>query len=770
MSNKLKIISVPTDSHGETNMVFVNDHAPVRGDYIRVGGQYVYRIMRDAVVPPDSLCLNFIQRQICHVTTAGDTVDVAASTQGLPSADSVCIMLKLEISHFAKSKTGGTIDYAMFVDFVKSQFDNQFVTAGQQIYVHTQAMKLVVTVLEPEFVKATDGLPRPAAAGGAPQSPAAASTAYGLITRATTVRLASSERSMLQLVNIPERQQDLDRGQVVKDFDLEKLGIGGLRKEFGEVFRRAFASRIFPQSIVKKLGVKHTKGILLYGPPGTGKTLIARKIGEILNCAPPKIVNGPEVFTKWVGGAEENIRKLFADAEAEQAAKGDMSQLHLIIFDEFDAICKTRGSTSDNTGVQDNVVNQLLSKIDGVNSLNNVLLIGMTNRKDRIDDAVLRPGRFEVHVEIGLPDEKGRQEILRIHTHGMRDVGVLSNDVDLAEIAYRTKNFSGAELEGLVRAAQSHAFSRHIDFENPTKVENEENIFIGMHDFLEALRDVKPAFGTATDECKSVQRHGIIDYGETWQQLRRRVTEMVKQLQSSKLSVMSLLIHGEVGTGKSSLAGFTALASEFPYVKFISAASMVGYSELHKCNMLRKVFEDSYKSPLSVVVLDDIERLIELSQGGGRFSNTLLQTLLVLTKAQPPEGKKLLVIGTTSLRSVLETLEVTRCFSAEIEAPLVLPSALPLVSRGLGAYWHSRHEEEMAEKVLPKEGVPITKLIYMIEMATGAGDADEQKAADTAAAAAKAAGAATAHDAPAAQRTVTFERFSEAALQLGFTN
>ena len=134
--------------------------------------------------------------------------------------------------------------------------------------------------------------------------------------------------------------------------------------------------------------------MLLYGPPGCGKTLIARQIGKALNSHPPKIVNGPEILDKYVGGSEEKIRALFADAEKEQGAQGDASQLHIIILDEMDAICKKRGSGSaGGTGVGDSVVNQLLSKIDGVDALNNILLIGMTNRKDMIDDALLRPGR-----------------------------------------------------------------------------------------------------------------------------------------------------------------------------------------------------------------------------------------------------------------------------------------------------------------------------------------------------------------------------------------
>ena len=197
--------------------------------------------------------------------------------------------------------------------------------------------------------------------------------------------------------------------------------------------------------------------MILYGPPGTGKTLIARKIAMVLNGKEPKIVNGPEIFDKYVGGSEENIRKLFIDAELEQKEKGDESDLHVIIMDEIDAVCRKRGSTSSGTGVNEAVVNQLLSKIDGVDSLHNILIIGMTNRLDMIDDALLRPGRFEIHMEIGLPDEKGREQIFMIHTKELRENKLLSDDFDIKLLAANTKNYTGAEIEAVCRSAKSFA-------------------------------------------------------------------------------------------------------------------------------------------------------------------------------------------------------------------------------------------------------------------------------------------------------------------------
>ncbi len=154
------------------------------------------------------------------------------------------------------------------------------------------------------------------------------------------------------------------------EFNFKELGIGGLDKQFEVIFRRAFASRAIPNKICKDLGINHVRGILLYGVPGCGKTLIARQIGKILNCEEPKIVNGPSLLSKFHGESEENVRKLFEDAIADTYN----SKLHLIICDEFDALARKRGSggTSD---LNDKIVNQFLTMIDGPQSLNNILLI-----------------------------------------------------------------------------------------------------------------------------------------------------------------------------------------------------------------------------------------------------------------------------------------------------------------------------------------------------------------------------------------------------------
>jgi len=205
--------------------------------------------------------------------------------------------------------------------------------------------------------------------------------------------------------------------------------------------------------------------------------------------------------------------------------------LHIIILDEMDAICKSRGTVSDGTGVSDSVVNQLLSKIDGVDSLNNILLIGMTNRKDMIDDALLRPGRLEVHVEIGLPDTKGRSQILNIHTKNMRESNRITPEViqRMDEIAENTKNFSGAELEGLVKAATSYALTRCVDVNDLSKVPDATNLILKYEDFQTALNDVEPKFGVKSQELKTFYRNGFVPYGEKFDSLMSTMERLVEQ-------------------------------------------------------------------------------------------------------------------------------------------------------------------------------------------------------------------------------------------------
>merc|ERR1719309_1863402 len=390
-----------------------------------------------------------------------------------------------------------------------SKFANMGLSVGQQLVFGYNAPKFLSATVT--AIEATDL--RQVKEGKVVQY----SRSSGVLIPNSAVVFNKAEGSHLKLTG--KRKGKMERQAIINpDWDFTKMGVGGLDEEFNAIFRRAFASRVFPPEIMEQLGCSHVKGILLHGPPGTGKTLMARQIGQMLNAKEPKIVNGPEILDKYVGESEANIRKLFEEAEDDEVKLGVNSGLHIIIFDEIDAICKKRGSVAGNTGVNDTVVNQLLSKIDGVDQLNNILVIGMTNRPDMIDEALTRPGRLEVSVEIGLPKEDGRIQILNIHTRTMTAHKKMAGDVDLIELATLTKNFSGAEIEGLVRAAQSCALNRLVKADSKVAVDIDaaEKLLVSRADFMHALEhDVKPALGVAHELLDGLFNRGIINWSDS---------------------------------------------------------------------------------------------------------------------------------------------------------------------------------------------------------------------------------------------------------------
>lgn len=221
--------------------------------------------------------------------------------------------------------------------------------------------------------------------------------------------------------------------------------------------------------------IKTPKGILLHGPPGTGKTLIAKALAKMTDSNFISI-KGPELLSKWVGESEKGVREIFR--KARQAAPC------IIFLDEVDALVPRRGSSGSDSRVTENVVSQILTEIDGIEELHNVLVVGATNRPDIVDEALLRPGRFDRIVEVPYPTSEGRKQILEIHTKRKP----LADDVDTSKLVDLTDGFSGAELEAVANMAAVTALKRYVD----GKYENYSEIKITQADLVESANNVKP--------------------------------------------------------------------------------------------------------------------------------------------------------------------------------------------------------------------------------------------------------------------------------------
>jgi vesicle-fusing ATPase len=203
---------------------------------------------------------------------------------------------------------------SMRISTNKETFQNQIFAPGQKLAMDYRSFQMKIVVTSIECVDLTIfEKNRDSSSGMASNSQAL----RGILTPETTITFFKAADSNISIKASAKRPPP--NAIIQPNFKFEDMGIGGLDLEFGAIFRRAFASRIFPAGLVEKLGIQHVRGILLYGPPGTGKTLMARQIGKMLNAKEPKIVNGPEILNKFVGQSEENIRKLFADAEKEVA-------------------------------------------------------------------------------------------------------------------------------------------------------------------------------------------------------------------------------------------------------------------------------------------------------------------------------------------------------------------------------------------------------------------------------------------------------------------
>jgi len=254
--------------------------------------------------------------------------------------------------------------------------------------------------------------------------------------------------------------------------------IGGL----AEVKQQLIESVEWPLTyarLFEHMDAKPPRGILLYGPPGTGKTMLAKAVATESQ-ANFISIKGPEFLSKWVGESEKAVRETFR--KARQAAPS------VVFLDEIDSIAPSRGGMSSDSHVTERVISQILTELDGLESLNDVMVIAATNRPDIIDAALLRPGRFDRLIEISLPDEEARREILKIHTSKKP----LADDVDIEDMAKRTDKFSGADLGAVVNEAVMLAIREYV-LSGQCKADEEICEYkVSKKHFEEALKKVTP--------------------------------------------------------------------------------------------------------------------------------------------------------------------------------------------------------------------------------------------------------------------------------------
>ncbi|MFC5279259.1 CDC48 family AAA ATPase [Halorubrum rubrum] len=423
--------------------------------------------------------------------------------------------------------------------------------------------------------------------------------------------------------------------------------IGGLQSEIQRVREMVELPMKHPQ-IFSKLGIEPPQGVLLHGPPGTGKTLLAKAVANETSASFFSIA-GPEIISKYYGESEQQLREIFEDAKEESPS--------IVFIDELDSIAPKR---EDVTGeVERRVVAQLLTMMDGLETRGQVVVIGATNRVDSVDPALRRPGRFDREIEIGVPDEIGRKEILQIHTRGMP----LSDDVSLDHLADETHGFVGADVESLTKEAAMKALRRYlpeIDLDEeevpPSLI---DRMIVKRDDFAGALTEVEPsAMREVLVELPKVSWEDVGGLTDAKQQVQESVewplTTPEKFERMGVEAPKGVLLYGPPGTGKTLMA--KAVANE-TNANFISVrgpqllSKWVGESE----KAIRQTFRKARQVSPTVIFFDELDSLAP-SRGqemGNNVSERVVNQLLTELDGLEEMGD-VMVIGATNRPDMID--------------------------------------------------------------------------------------------------------------------
>lgn len=468
----------------------------------------------------------------------------------------------------------------------------------------------------------------------------------------TQIRLSVASTSPKGIVHIDENTEVELRAEFEEPRDgrasVNYDDVGGIDDTIQALREMVELPLRYPE-LFTRLGVDPPKGVLLHGPPGTGKTRLAQAVASESD-AEFFVINGPEIMGSGYGESEKKLREVFEAATKAAPA--------IIFIDEIDSIAPKRDRVPGEA--EKRLVAQLLTLMDGLNSRANLVVIAATNRPDAIDEALRRPGRFDREIIIGVPDEKGRREILAIHTRGMP----LGDKVNLGELAKTTHGFVGADIAALAREAAIDAVRRimpKLDLDERTVPQEVlDELCVTREDFLSALKRVQPS--AMREVMVQVPNVGWSDIGgvdDAIDNLKEGIELPLKNPEAfERLGIRAakgFLLYGPPGTGKTLLAKAVAKEAEANFISMKSSdllSKWYGESE----QQIAKMFQRARSVAPCVIFIDEIDSLVPARGSGqsepavtGRVVNTILAEMDGLEELQ-----SVIVIGATNRPTLVD--------------------------------------------------------------------------------------------------------------------
>jgi transitional endoplasmic reticulum ATPase len=425
--------------------------------------------------------------------------------------------------------------------------------------------------------------------------------------------------------------------------------IGGIKNEVQKV-REMIELPLRHPELFDKIGIEAPKGVLLHGPPGTGKTLLAKAVANETN-ANFYSIGGPEIMSKFYGESEEKLREIFNQAQENAPS--------IIFIDEIDSIAPKREEVSGD--VEKRIVSQLLTLMDGLKTRGKVVIIAATNRPNAIDPALRRPGRFDREIEIGIPDEEGRYDILQIHTRGMP----LEQDINLKSYAKVTHGFVGADLEMVAKEAAMRSLRRIISEINLKETKVPVNVLnkikVTNQDFDDALKDVHPsAMREVLVQKPNIDWKDVGGLNNVKEELKEAIEWPLKHADLfNKADIKppkGILLYGSPGTGKTLLAKAVASTSESNFISIKGPellSKWVGESE----KGIREVFRKARQAAPCVIFFDEIDAIAPRRSGTNGGDSHVTERLVsqMLTELDGLEDLKgVVIIGATNRPDIID--------------------------------------------------------------------------------------------------------------------